>query len=286
MSALTKLFVVLLVVSSLLLTAATVVFVNRVEDYRKWAEAEKVRSAVKQAEIDALKVDLVAAQGQIAKLASDATSKAAELQRIINDKDAAAAAKDAQIQTLNAQISGHLANIATLTGANDQAQKLIKDLKERNDTLVAEEGKLRLVNADLVAANTDYQKRLDEAEKERRWLVEQVNQLRADVTRLTNIIVENRIQLTSNQPRRRSAPELRGAVKAVRTDGGITYVTITLGAADKVEKGMQFKVINQFSNEFLGNLTIESVDQNEAFGRVDGPKPADIKPDHEVRSQL
>jgi len=285
LSALTKLFVVLLVISSLLLTAATVVFVNRVEDYRKWAEAEKVRAALKQTEIDSLKVDLVAAQGQIAKLASEATAKAAELQRIINDKDAAAAAKDAQIQTLNAQISGHLANIATLTAANEQAQKLIKDLKDRNEVLVQEEGKLRLVNADLVAANTDYQKRLDEAEKERRWLVEQVNQLRAEVTRLTNILVENRIQLTSSPPRRRSAPELKGVVKAVKTDGGITYVTITLGAADKVEKGMQFRVINQFSNEFLGNLTIESVDQNEAFGRVEGPKLADIKPDHEVRSQ-
>ena len=60
MSVLTKLFVVLLVVSSLLLSAAVVVFVNRVEDFKTQSEGAKVKltSAVRHAqELDTVVAD-------------------------------------------------------------------------------------------------------------------------------------------------------------------------------------------------------------------------------------
>ena len=44
MSVMTKLFVVLLIICSLLLTAATVVFVNRTEDFHKAANASEERA--------------------------------------------------------------------------------------------------------------------------------------------------------------------------------------------------------------------------------------------------
>ena len=52
MSPLTKLFVVLLVVLSLLMTASVVVFVNRVEDYRATSQTSKDELAAAQRRAD------------------------------------------------------------------------------------------------------------------------------------------------------------------------------------------------------------------------------------------
>ena len=46
---------------------------------------------------------------------------------------------------------------------------------------------------------------------------------------------------------------------------------------------MEFKVVNRDTGDFLGNLTVDSVEPNEATGRLDGPRVSDIKPGVEVK---
>jgi hypothetical protein len=82
-----------------------------------------------------------------------------------------------------------------------------------------------------------------------------------------------------------SAPPINGVVRNRRTIAGQEYATISVGSADDVAKGMQFKVVDRNTGDFLGTLTVEAVEPNEASGRLTGPKIADIRPGVEVRTQ-
>jgi hypothetical protein len=48
---------------------------------------------------------------------------------------------------------------------------------------------------------------------------------------------------------------------------------------------MEFRVVDPRSGDFLGVLTVESVELNEATGRLEGPKVAQIRQGNEVKSQ-
>lgn len=60
---------------------------------------------------------------------------------------------------------------------------------------------------------------------------------------------------------------------------------MNVGTADSVEKGMQFKVISQ-NGQFMGLFTVDTVDKDESFGRLEGKDPAQIKPEMLVKTQL
>ena len=77
---------------------------------------------------------------------------------------------------------------------------------------------------------------------------------------------------------------LRGVVRSLKNIGGQDYATISLGSADNVQKGMKFNVIG--GNKFLGYLTIDSVDYNEATGHLEGPDLKSVRPGSEVATQF
>ena len=49
---------------------------------------------------------------------------------------------------------------------------------------------------------------------------------------------------------------------------------------------MEFKVVDRATGNFLGTLTVDTVEPNEATGRLFGPSVAAIRPGVEVRTQL
>ena len=65
------------------------------------------------------------------------------------------------------------------------------------------------------------------------------------------------------------------------------FATISVGAADQVTKGMQFKVIDPTARDpFLGYLIVDRVEPNEAIGHLTGPHVNDVHEGAEVRTQL
>ncbi|HEX2971515.1 MAG TPA: hypothetical protein VHP11_04245 [Tepidisphaeraceae bacterium] len=286
MSPLTKLFVVLLVICSLLLTAAMVVFVNQTENFRKaLVEAD---TKVTGLERDKVAADTAAttANTNADQQRKEASRQAAQLQGEIAKLGDELGKKGVENNRLQAQLAAAQAQVMDLTSAQKLAQQNLGDLQKRYDAIITENDKTRLANAELTGANTDYQKRLDEAERERRWLAEQNLQLKKDNTQARNLLAQNNIAFDAGPARKVVAPNLKGVIRTVKAAQGVTYATITLGSVDKVEKGMQFNVVNQFTNEFLGKLTVEAVEPNEAFGRLEGPRIQEVKPDYQVLSQL
>jgi hypothetical protein len=85
---------------------------------------------------------------------------------------------------------------------------------------------------------------------------------------------------------RSGLPAINGVVQDVRPIAGNQYATISVGSADGVQQGMEFKVIDRTSGNFLGTLVVVGVEPNEASGRLFGPNIAQVKPGVEVRTQL
>src|ERR1051325_11496372 len=99
----TKLFVVLLIICSLLLTAATVVFVNRTEDYHKESMQFESRMLAAQRDKEAAQRDADAARARETEAIATANGKVSDLLARIQQITQDMAARDAEINDLKAK---------------------------------------------------------------------------------------------------------------------------------------------------------------------------------------
>jgi multidrug efflux pump subunit AcrA (membrane-fusion protein) len=284
---LTKTFVVLLVILSLLQTAAIIVYVNK-EDVQanalKQTQAQKMASdeAARQAEtnLQAAQANLTATQQQANDQARAGAAALTQLQQQVADLNV-------QLARANSTGAAQQLDIARLTealnasqGTNAKLTDEVARLRTSNDTLVRQASDLNTTVSDLT-------NKLDVTERERKLLAEQVAQARGSVEQLNATIrgLGFSPEVVKNAPNR-GAPPINGVVKDRRNIGGIEYATISVGSADQVTQGMEFKVVNRQTGDFLGTLTVDTVQPNESVGRLAGPKVAEIRPGVEVRTQL
>jgi hypothetical protein len=272
----------------MLLTAGTVVFVSQVENYKIAADNAKTQLAAAQAtqlqaQRDAEQARQLASDARTAALAQATASQTA-----LNAAQQQIADRDAQIAQLSAANTLQIADANRLTEAlkasedqkSRQAEQLA-DMRTKFDQRVTQ-------NAQLNASVSDLTNRLDVTERERRLLAEQVAELQSQNQKLGGILKDNNINPNDVVAGglRRGAPPINGVIRDVRKIAGMDYATISVGSADNVAKGMEFKVIDRDSGNFLGTLTVDSVEANESTGRLSGPRVADVHPGTEVRTQL
>ena len=290
MSAITKLFIVLQVVCSLFLTAGVVVFVNRVEDYKGRIAAEQDKT--KRAE-GAVEVERAAQQAAVAenlRLAAYNGAVIDSLNKTIADRSGTIATLRGSITDLQKQIDSKDTQLASAIQQATAGQEMQKAMQTEITALRNEAQDLRVKQKDADVA-------LVKAVKERDTLLytvsryqEQLEALQRENTKQARLLMDSGINIaaTPGTPKGAGTPAIGGVVRRVERLQGITYATISVGAADRVEKGMQFKVIDPGTGDFMGMFTVESVDPNESFGRLEGQpeKVAGIRQDMQVKTQL
>ena len=288
MSALTKIFVVLLVILSIMETAGLVVYVNRSEAFTKTNSDLKAKVAAAQA--DAGSANDKAAMANTAR------------QQLQQQMQAQIDAKQAQLNGLQGQLAGESARVAELEGTVAQ---LSAANKSANDALQVAQKSYDTINtqmAELRKADTDLQKRYGEATfaindltnkydvTNRQWrdANEQISQLSSDLKQAREAlhkagVAENASDRIQGEPLVR----VEGIVRSKQNIGGIPYATISVGAADQVTRGMQFRVIDPNARDpFLAYLIVDRVEPNQAIGRLQGPHVNDVHPGVQVRTQL
>jgi hypothetical protein len=287
LNALTRIFVVALVVCSLLMSAAVVVFVSRVDDFNKTAtQAIKDR--------DAARNEASAALNQVASVraASEEREQAANTRVAAVEKDLLTAKQqlaDKGVESAEKAKELALANLeaAHLSEALKASEATKAQLLQQVATLRTTTDDTTKKNSDLNAAVSDLTNKLQVTDRERQYLSEQLTELQATSAKQASALkgagLGTEEQMVNVKP---SAPAINGTVKEVRQLNQIPYATISVGSADNVTKGMQFNVIDMRRGTFLGILTIDSVDANESVGRLQGPHVNDIRPGVEVRTQL
>lgn len=285
MSPLTKLFVVLLVILSLLTTAATVVFVSQTEDH-------KAASSLLQKQLDAAKLELSEAQQQAASASAQVQEATRNAQQQVEQMRQA----QNQIQTKMNELSGEVANkvsqlalqsadltrvteaLKSAQDANGKQAEQITSLRQTNDDRMRQ-------NVELNTAVTDLTDKYQVTERERKYLAEQVAELKGQADKLGKALQDAGIR-TPILASSAAAPAINGVIRARRNIAGVEYASISVGANDNVTKGMEFKIVDRAAGNFLGILTVESVEPTEATGRISGPRIKDVKPGVEVRTQL
>jgi hypothetical protein len=291
-SPLTKLFVVLLVVLSLLQTAAVVVYVNKEDSLRQSAIQMEERLRARETELTQAREAMTAAQQNLVLVQQESNARSNQ------------AAKDIiNAQQQAADLSVQLAKAASANAAQQlDISRLTEGLKASQDTtsrLTTEVARLRGTNDQLVrqtselnASVSDLSNRLDVTERERKVLAEQLTEAQTNSQRLGGLLQQNNISpnqggAVPGTPRAPvTAPPITGVVQEVKTIANMPYATISVGSADQVAPGMEFKIINKNTGDYLGSMVVDSVTPNQATGKITGPKVGDIRPGVEVRTQL
>ena len=287
MSPLTKVFVALLVVLSLLLTAATVTFVSTVDNYRQTALESTTRATNAEQAAAAAAADAVARESQSGQLVSRANANVASLQtELANARQAVADAKAAEAAA-KGNLSVAQQNIATLGSAvqtaeatTGQLQTQVASLRESGDTRLGRQ-------AELSRRNTELQNLYDQAERERRFNAEQLAEARRQGQQLSSALKDAGVNPDKlpNAGTGAGAPRIEGVVRSTATVAGIPYATISVGSEDAVRQGMQFNVVSA-DGRYLGKIEVQTVDPNEAVARiVGGPRSQDIAEGAVVRTQ-
>ncbi len=287
MSPLTKLFVGLLIVLSLLTTAATVVYVNMEDIQKTTLENTKAQLQAAQAAAQEARDQLTAAQQNLTNVQAQANQAQQSATTDINNRQATISDLQVQLAKAQSQQATQQLDVSRLTEAlnatqaqnNTNLQELAR-LRQNNDNLVRQ-------TSDLNGRVTELSATLDVTERERRLLAEQLTQANTENQRLSAIITNSGLSPQQQQQvAQRAGPAINGVIRDVRTIAERPYATISVGTADGVQRGMEFKILDRAGGNFLGTLIVESVEPNEATGRLQGPGLAQVKPGVEVRTQL
>jgi hypothetical protein len=284
LSGLTKTFIVLHVVLSLMLAAGLIVFINRTENFKDSLKDQKQAVALAKTEAGNAKADASnwRAQTDAARLARDAA---------VADKIQTVASLNNDIATLKGQLAANDSTIKinAVTGDNLTA------------ALTASEAQRTALGASLASTRTDYDtsvkkvsdlntaisdltNRLEVATRKMTDFQEQLAEERSSNQRLTALVKDMGGTVNGPTGLQGGAPSINAVILATNNQNGIPLATISVGSDDQVKPGMQFQIIND--KNFLGVLTIETVDQQSATGKLEGPKVSSIRTGDQAKTQL
>ncbi|MBI1336500.1 MAG: hypothetical protein GC164_06010 [Phycisphaera sp.] len=270
MSALTKVFVVLVCVMSILLVALVVPFVANQQNYkemyntelsrRKVAETatavatQQVQSLqqVESARNAELRAQVTALNNQITTLTADLTSTQAQL-------------KDAQ-----ATVTAAKADVARLAAANQQIAKVHEattdELKKRRDDDVDQKSRIveQVERINELTSQTELlQRAVRRLQEENVTLTEKLANVQAE---LQKVPAEYRNASATGDQAITPAVPLFGQVTGVQDMGGQTFVKINIGSSDGVAKNMRFLIHR--GDQYLGDMVVTLVDERAAAGLI------------------
>ncbi|HHN78606.1 MAG TPA: hypothetical protein ENK11_08050 [Phycisphaerales bacterium] len=288
MHILTKVFVVMAAVLSLMLAAATMIYANNAE-------------AVRQAYIDA-------------DLARNLSDRALTVQASAHARDTANLM--GEIESREQQLADLRKDMESLKTENDRLRRAAEDAviaKERIEGQIGQLGVASRTQAALIASYKDEVSKLRDAElrfrderlqledtvadqasqievllQESRALQEQLAALRSDLESAKaggNALSPTSAGVTT--PVSLSGPPIFGFVKAVRTEPGTgkTLVQVDLGANDRMRENVKLLVFR--GDTFIANLVLKRVDLQDSIAEILLSAPgAEIRPGDRVTTRL
>lgn len=293
MSTLTKIFVVLLVVLSLILSAGLIVFVNRQENFKIAAEDAKKQLMAAQNQTALVNTEIAKVQAQSAALAAELANQISALKGQIHAGEEEVAKRDATINDLQQNQVQSAASIASITQALQVAQKTIKAQDDNLGQIRTSDDKLQKQVVEDSNRITELTNSLEVTTKQSRFMGEQNTQLQQQLAVANEALHKYGISPTGTINPAGGAINttptinINGVVREFKNINGVPYATISLGTADQVTRGMEFKVIDPAHNQFLGYLTVDNVQDHESTGHLTGPNVSQVRPNvSEVRTQL
>jgi uncharacterized phage infection (PIP) family protein YhgE len=290
LNTLTKLFVVLLVITSILTAAASVVFVSRVQPMQALLDVQKatVESMRSKAEAANAAYEREHASVDAANARTDAVTKenADAIRNLQTQLDSA----NTTIAQLQAEKAGRDSTVNTLTSGVSEATATMNKLMEQVTNLRASNDKLVKTNEDFSRRNSELNAQVESIGSQQANAEEQLATSKENEQKLAAYVKAHGGSpddiITESNPYGPGAPAISGVVREKSVINGKTWVTINVGSADGVAKGMKFYVLN--GGQFLGIVTVDTVDSNDAIGMLEGDaaKISQVRAGNDVRTQI
>lgn len=289
MSGLTKVFVVIVALLSVMLVSLLVPFVANTQNYKDQADAARQEATLARDAAALL-------QTQIRALRDGETEKAANLNNEVTDLkndfqviQQQLAEKDAEVIRMRAQVGALEADRARLAASNQQLAQILakqdEELESRREQMVSMRSNL----IDSETRITELEAQLGTAERAVRRVNEQLARLQEEKgslesmwTRVPEDVRRSLSQAASGSaggatgagdssasveywPTDLDRP-LTGRISQVHQEAGDTFVQVDVGQADGVEENMLMLVHR--GDDYLGTLVITNVDERQAAGRM------------------
>ena len=292
MSPLTKVFVVLLVLTSILSTAGFVVFVQAIRPLQPQLDAERQAedSARAQAGLALAAKEQAEAQRdqEIANHQADRAKDAAVLamsEKNLNDAQVQIAQLEAEKTNLQATINTLNSTLSLTSATADKLNQQVADLRTKNDTLTKQSEDDTRQLSDLTSQTETQGATLEQTQEKLQAELERDEKLSGWVKNHAgnpDDIVAGTTDVGA------AAPAIDGRIVDKNTINGVVYVTLSVGSADGVARGMQFYVIDPSSSQFLGIVTVDTVDNNDSIGKLEGDpdKIVQVRAGNDVKTQL
>jgi len=288
-STLTKVFLVLYVVLSLLLVAGVVTFVNTSNYTKSTIDADQKMLGSLQEDNAQLKAQNSSFNTQMALAMSQKDSVITDLRNQLN----AAQQQIAQRDSANAELTSNLSQASTAQStANDALKAMQAAYAERSknyDDLRAAFDKQQRQLVDSGLRIDDLTNVVDVTRRQNKYFGEQVAQLQQDLGKANAVLKQNGLTLntTDNSALAGPAVPVNAKVEETQVIGGVHYATINAGSTDAIARNMRLSVVDPRSHQFLGYIVVDQVYPHQAIGRLEGPHVNDVQPQvAEVRSQL
>ena len=291
MSALTKVFILLHVVMSMLLAAGLIVFVNRVDDFQVASRTQKAALARAEAQSAEANAALATMQSTMNNVSQTSQARIQQIQ-------AELAQRDQQILDLRGQLAEAQAQLASAQTALTSNTEALKVAQQNQGTLQGQLAQIRQTHDKLMQQFTDanlslndLQSRLSQTDRQRRDLQEQVASLQEQIANVgaAGARTEAGGSRDAAQAGGRINPNVNvnGVVREKRVIAGVPYATISIGSADAVQRNMRLRVLGgRNGQEFLGYIDVTQVEPDEAIGRLSGPRINEITVNSQVVSNL
>lgn len=285
MSPLTKAFVVVVAVLSILLVALVVPFVAKTQNYQEVARQTQTQLASAEQRNRSLQAELTAAQSKESERVIGLNTQVSELTGAIQQLQTQLADEQIKSRKAAADLAQRDADIASLAASAKQQTQLLDTVSQelnsnRSDLVKQQSQVIELVdrnnelNAQLAGLTRQVQ-RFQEASVASQEELDALKQAIATLPR------DVQVKLRPGQGTGAIVPTtpITGKVSEVRSTGGVTLAEINVGKNDKVQEGMEFTVLR--GDNYLGTLLIEQVDASRAAGRIT-LEDGEIKPNDDV----
>jgi cell shape-determining protein MreC len=254
LSTLTKILVVLLSLFAIFLCGLMVSYVGSANNYKGLWESEKLARSAVQTENISL-TDRY--NEQVTKTKELETKKDLEIQSL-QDRLNQLAANLQQAERLKQEYQSRADSWkGVMTGFEQSVASMLESLKLTRDQLekaraqnIKDQKDLNQITADLYERIVELQR----LEAERRRILEQKTDLEKQVAQLTN----------ANGSAKPTPTVAASTINGLITEMNGSLVTLSVGTADGVEKGMVFHITR--GNEFLCDVVVTDADVNKCAG--------------------
>jgi hypothetical protein len=290
LSVLTKVFIVLHVVLTMLFVAATIVWVNRVDTTKVALDSAVKETAGARRELAEAQASESRAKGDAAALSTQSAAAIANVRKERDEAIAAVRQRDAALAGAQQNVASEGAKLQAVTAALQTAQKSNATFQQTLEQTRTSSDKLQQENTQLLTANSDLNSRVQVALRKNQFLNEELDQAREQIAQMNDrggaTASAAAAPAAAGISGVRTEQAINGVIRDVKNVGGVQTATVSVGSTDNVKPQMQFNVIDREAGNFLGYFIVDRVEQNEAVGRLTGPSVNQMKKGNEVRTQL